>query len=244
MELLKEALDTVLFGDDDGLLHASLSEGHAKSRVAVIVGDNASGKSFLVTLMSAFCKLNEDFKAEPLQVSMKYRTTEGLHRAFMYGVFGDEADSTGSISMSGVSGLLKTAHQREKPHWALLDEPDLGLSESYARAMGKWLAQEFASLGPMTKGMVLVSHSKALVSSLFENSRERPWFVHMGAPLTVEGWLEDRSEKTVEELLSLQDRSHHLHLAIEERLNRSRERRQAREAEKQQASEGKKPATQ
>jgi ABC-type branched-subunit amino acid transport system ATPase component len=226
MELLKEALDTVLFGDDeDSLLRASLSEGHPDSRVAVIVGDNASGKSFLVTLISAFCNLNKEHKAEPLQVSMKYRTMEGMHRAFMYGVFGDEADSTGSISMSGVTGLLNTARKREKPHWALLDEPDLGMSESYSRAMGKWLAQEFATLGPLTVGMVLVSHSKALVSSLFENSPHRPWFVHMGPKLAMEDWLQDRSEKTVEELLSLQDRSHHLHLAIEERLKQSKRSR-------------------
>lgn len=219
MNLLKTALDTILFGDDeDALLRTSLSEGHPDSRVAVIVGDNASGKSFLVNLIAAFCRDEGEFKAEPIHVSMKHRTTEGMHRAFMYGVFGDAQDSTGNISMSAVTGLLHTAKSRTKPHWALLDEPDIGLSESYARAMGKWLASEFSSLSDHTKGMVLVTHSKALVSALFEHSSMRPWFVHMGEAKTVEEWLADHSERTVEELLALNERSHRLHLTIDKRL--------------------------
>jgi hypothetical protein len=220
MELLKTALNTILFGEnEDALLRTSLSEGHPESRVAVIAGDNASGKSFLVSLISAFCRDEGEFKAEPILASMKQRTSAGLHRAFMYGVFGDEADSTGSISMSAVTGLLRTAHSRTTPHWALFDEPDVGLSESYARAMGKWLAGEFASLSDHTKGIVLVTHSKAMVSALFEQSPLRPWFVHMGDAKTAEEWVADQSERTVEELLGLYERSHKLHLAIDKRLD-------------------------
>jgi hypothetical protein len=224
MKLLKEALDTVLFENhEDSLLRTFLTEGHPESRVAVIAGDNASGKSFLVKLITEFCRQHEDFTAEALHLSMSHRTSSGLHRCFMYGAFGDELDSTGSISMSGVTGLLNTAHNRTHPHWVLLDEPDIGLSESFSRAMGNWFAQEFDSLGHHTLGMVLVTHSKALVSSLFEHSGKKPWFVHMGAARTVEEWLADRSERTLDELLSLQERSHHLHLAIEKRLRTSRD---------------------
>ena len=221
MNLIKTALDTVLFDTTDGPLCASLDEGAPDSRLTVVVGDNASGKSFFVRLLASFCN-SEKPKIEPIQVSMRYRTMSGMHRAFMYGPFGDEIDSTGNVSMIALQGALTTAKGRERPHWLMLDEPDTGLSDAYARALGTWLAGELHALPERTAGSLVVTHSKALVDSIFRHSPVRPWFIHMGEPLSAEQWLSNTSEKSVEELLALSNRALDLHRAIERRVNRAR----------------------
>lgn len=220
MKLIKTALDTILFDEEEGPLAATLTEGAAKAKVAVIVGDNASGKSLFVKIMASLCHAHKPNKVEAIQVSMKYRTASGMHRAFMYGALGDEMDSTGNVSMIAVNGALKTAAGRTSPHWLMLDEPDTGLSESYARALGTWLAQEFEKLGKETKGIAIVTHSKSLVENLFRDSKLTPWFVHIGGSQTPENWLEDTSERSIKDLLGLQDRSHKLFRAIQARIDK------------------------
>lgn len=216
MELIKKALDTILFDEDEALLSARLTDGDENSRVAVLVGDNASGKSLFVRLLTEFCKTAKP-RREPIQVSMRHRTATGMHRAFMYGALGDEIDSTGNVSMIAVTGAVSTAKGRETPNWLMLDEPDTGLSESYARALGNWLAQEFDGLGARTEGVVLVTHSRALVESLFRHSSHRPWFVHMGGIQTPQEWLADTTERSVADLLGMAERSMTLYRAIHHR---------------------------
>lgn len=198
---------SALFEKNGGPLTATFEEGDPDSRVLIIAGDNASGKSFMIRLLAA--KLNEK-KIEPLQVSMKYRTTPGLHRAFMYGS-GDAEDSTGNISLIAVRGALSTAEGRATPNWVLLDEPDTGLAEGYCGALGIYLANFGNRMAASEcEGMSVVTHSRRLVSSMLFSLNKKPHFLcfadYVGDDLA-QSWLEDERDRTVEELLSLGETS-------------------------------------
>jgi hypothetical protein len=217
---IKDALDTILFDEaEEGLLRGYLHDGAPDSKLVVVVGDNATGKSFFVRILAGMCNAATP-QVEPIQISMKYRTAAGMHRAFMYGPFGDEQDSTGNVSVSVLRSGFRTAHDRKTPHWLLLDEPDIGLSDSYARALGAWICEETGKATAQTEGVMVVTHSKALVRSLFANSGSKPTFVSIGADLTLDAWLADETEKSVEQLLDLSARSRALHRAIDARLDR------------------------
>lgn len=208
-----------LFAAQGGPLHGALEEGHPDSRALVLVGPNASGKSLAVRLLSSW--LNEE-KVEPLQVSMRYRTQAGIHRAFMFGPFGDAEDSTGNVSVNAIQGAVRTARGRESAHWLFFDEPDIGLSEGYAWAMGAFLAQAVnEGPGPRTQGVVLVTHSRELVRSFFEHCRDTPHFMDMSPQqLHRDEWLGMPQRQSVADLLSLGETSVMTHRAIEAVLKR------------------------
>jgi predicted ATPase len=202
LELLEELEDNRLTTAHGGPLHVSLAKGAPESRLAVMVGDNAGGKSLMVKFLASLLNGQD---TEPLQVSMRYRTMAGMHRVFM---FGDDAEeSTGAVSLFAVEGALRTANGREKSCWVLLDEPDTGLSDSYCRALGAYLAEQANKLpAEHFEAMVVVTHSKTLVASLLANATHRPHFIAVGehhAGQQAEDWLADTSERSVEELLGL-----------------------------------------
>lgn len=201
-ELLEEVAENRLTANEGGPLHVSVTKGAPESRLAIMVGDNAGGKSLMVKFLASL--LNQQ-GTEPLQVSMRYRTTAGIPRVFMYG--DDAEESTGAVSLFAVEGALRTANKREKPCWVMLDEPDTGLSDSYCRALGAYLSQHANKLpGENFEAMVVVTHSKTLVESLLANATHRPHFVAVGehqVGQTPESWLADTSERSVEDLLGL-----------------------------------------
>lgn len=175
-----------------------LTRGAEDSRVAVITGPNASGKSLMVRMLAA--TLNEE-KVEPLQVSMRYRTMGGIHRAFMFG--SDEDQSTGATSLYAVQGALRTSRERTAQHWVMLDEPDIGLAEEYAAALGAHLASYANDLPEKAKGFVLVTHSRALVRSFVDAMECRPHFVHLESDKSLSDWLATSEQRSIEELLAL-----------------------------------------
>jgi len=205
LELVREVFtESRFFNGADAPLKAHLTEGDAASNVLLVAGANASGKSFGVKVLAAWLS-QEKPKVEPLQVSMKYRTMAGMHRCFMFGPLGDEQDSTGSISFGAVEGGLSNAKSRTHPCWLMLDEPDTGLSEEFTPAMGEFIARSAnEGLGPNCGGLVVVSHSRALMQEMVNTLAVRPHFVHVDEhPLTIEDWLATSRRRTVEELLAL-----------------------------------------
>lgn len=208
LDLVRTSLKrSPLFAANGGPLVASFEEGDPESRVLLIAGDNASGKSFLVRVLAA--KLN-DQKVEPVQVSMRYRTMSGLHRAFMYGG-GDAEDSSGNVSLIALRGALRTVEGRETPSWLMLDEPDTGLAEGYCGALGTYLA-DFGNRMPVSncQGFTVVTHSRRLVSSMLFSLQKKPHFLcfsDYAANDLMEAWLEDARDRTVEELLGLGETS-------------------------------------
>jgi len=219
---LNGALDSRLFTGDSPF-RGYLSEGADDSRVSIVTGPNASGKSLMVRMVAA--TLNEE-QVEPLQVSMRYRTMGGIHRAFMFG--SDEDQSTGATSLYAVQGALRTSRQREKAHWVMLDEPDVGLAEEYAVALGTYLAAYANEMPEHAKGMMLVTHSRALVSGFVQALQKAPHFVHLETPMTLPEWLEQPAQRTVDELLALDDLGAKRWSAIEAILKKARGARGAR----------------
>lgn len=182
------------------------------SPVVVLTGANATGKSL------AFRHLARFAHAEALAVitlSIRERTGSGvsdmagLRRSMIYG---DESEqSTGATSV-GVAqrGFANVATRLSEsppvPTLLMFDEPEMGLSEGYAGALGEYLAEQTLGLPETAPGVVVVSHSRALVHRLMDRLGHAPSFIHMGEePTTLEGWLNRSESRTVAELLALQD---------------------------------------
>lgn len=202
--IFDNAEDNRFFNGADAPLKAHLSEGDPASKVLLVAGGNASGKSFSIAVMASFLN-GETPKVEPLQVSMKYRTIPGFHRALMFGPLGDTQSSTGAISFTAIKGALKTSRGRDTPCWLLLDEPDTGLSEDFTPAMGEYLATAAnEGLGDNCHALVTVTHSRALIKEMLAVLNLRPHFVHVDEdPLTLDEWLTSGRRRTVAELEAL-----------------------------------------
>ena len=205
-----------LFKEQGGPLDAKFQAGHPESRVLLMAGENASGKSLMVQVLAAFLGLG---KIEALQVSMRYRTMPGMHRCFMYSAFGDESNSTGAESLTALEGAMRTAEGRTKPTWLMLDEPDTGLADSYCTPMGQHLAQ-FGNRMPLNQcqGFVVLTHSRKLVQSMAFHLEKQPHFLcfsDLESDDLMTAWLEDERERSLSDLLSLSTRSMELHRAVQ-----------------------------
>lgn len=221
---LKEAQGHTLFsGESPFRVH--LSAGADESRVAILAGPNASGKSLLVRLLAS--RLNQD-KVEPVQVSMRYRTSAGIHRAFMFG--SDEDQSTGATSLYAVTGALACSRGRGSPHWLMLDEPDIGLAEEYAEALGCYFAEYANALPEKAHGFVLVTHSRRMVAAFANALALRPHFMHLERPASLDEWLAAPGSRTVEELLGLEQLGNQRFSAVERIIRKAHQKKRGASA--------------
>lgn len=148
--------------------------------VTLVLGENASGKSFVLRLLAMNLSTTYE-RAEALQVSMRYRTRGGMHQSFMYGPFGDGQNSTGATSMVAVGGAFRTAKNRTTPTLVVLDEADTGLSESYGYAFGALAAgHAVEGLGDYCLGLAMVTHSREAVRGLVERLGYTPHVAYLG----------------------------------------------------------------
>jgi hypothetical protein len=183
--------------------------GDPESRLWVVAGDNASGKSLVVRAAASCAKRHG---ASPMTLSIRERTGAGdgemnsFRRALMYGE--EQEQSTGALSTKmvrkafhnlegwvtdGTSGLL------------VLDEPELGLSEGYAGAMGEYIAVLTQDMSKSVAGVILVSHSSSLLRRLtarYQGTILLTWLGHPGS--TLSDLLFQTQERSVEELQSLE----------------------------------------
>lgn len=197
--------NTHLLSDEDCPFSFHVQKGNP--RVLVLAGENATGKSLLTSMLAA-CAY-DDYGVEPMVVSMVRRTSSGMMRVFTYG--GEDYRATGEVSLSVSMKALNHLPKRLEESGAgmvILDEPDVGLSESYAHAFGVKLGQAINSL-PKNKpwNVVLVSHSRELIRGMAETLDKAPTFIHTGEPKTLDSWLEDRSRKSVEDLDGMIERA-------------------------------------
>jgi hypothetical protein len=143
--------------------------------VMLIAGINASGKSIMASVAATAAKKCGFGKRV---VSMTNRTTSGFERAM---VFGDESDSsTGVNSVSAVLMGLRSCKQDDSPSVLVLDEPDIGLSEEYAGALGEYIAQQMIEPDHQLKLIVVISHSRPLYRRLLEVLPYQPNTVFLG----------------------------------------------------------------
>ena len=197
----------MLFGPDSPF-SAQVARGNSK--LVIVTGENASGKSLFVRVSAA--ALQRDDGALAVTVSIRERAGGGPHelgnlrRAMM---FGDETEqSTGATSV----GVVQTAFDnldREQGSVLITDEPELGLSEAYARALGKLIGRRSRDLSKACRGVFVVTHSRPLVRGLLDGY-EAPTHVSVGADddqrrAGLQRWLNDDEHRTVEQLLGLRD---------------------------------------
>lgn len=161
------------------------------SPLIVIVGDNASGKSFCRRIVQVLCKEN---KIECMPISAEGRRHIS-HAPWLTFVYGDEdTQATGVNSMNTVLVGIRTSTNREHQHVIFWDEPDFGLSPSWAAGVGQKLCG-FAQEPPdKLVTACVVTHSRDLVRELLP---AKPFYLHLGtdpreAPKTLEEWIEQR----------------------------------------------------
>ncbi len=173
----------------DGKAGAAIPYHRVQGRdpLVVMVGDNASGKSFARRIVSLMCRKND---VEAIAISMERRAGPDFSGGIRSFIYGDEGyRSTGENSASTVITGIKTCQGRDKPHLMFWDEPDIGLSDSWAAGCGVAI-RKFAEKPPEhTRGIFVVTHSKALVSQLLP---VEPHYIHFGdgePPATLADWL-------------------------------------------------------
>ena len=202
-------------------LPAKLFRGDAASPLLLVYGPNGAGKSFFLRVLGALAK-EEGF--EPLPVTMGVRTAAGFHKCFMYSPFGEREESTGLNSLIAVKGAMRTAAGDDRKCFVILDEPDIGMAEGYAAALGEFVAQESKRLAAGSAGIVLCTHSKAMVRRYMACTDTRPHAVHLygdfaETPQSIEDWLAHQDVYSLERLLTAGDRARTRRHTIEAFLN-------------------------
>lgn len=158
-------------------------------KVILIVGDNASGKSFCRRIVQLICR---DANVECMAISVEGRRKVS-YMPWLTFVYGDEEhEATGVNSTHTVLTGVKTSEGREGKHVIFWDEPDLGLSESWAAGIGQKLCAFAQNPPEHLQAALIVSHSRALVREMLPAN---PFYLHLGvraeeAPPTLKDWVE------------------------------------------------------
>lgn len=178
------------------------------TRLAVIVGENASGKSLLFRFAAQIART--DHKLTAFTISIRERTGAGhqemsrMMRAFM---FGDEQEqSTGATSYNVVKAGFHNAGRddlQSAGSLLMLDEPEIGLSDSYTRALGEYIGTSTKELPDTCKGVVLVTHNRELVKGLRHGFGEWPTFINMSGHVAGVDWLAHPEHRSVKDLADL-----------------------------------------
>lgn len=133
------------------------------SKVCVITGQNASGKSFLRKILSV---RHEDENVEYIHLSQCGRSSSsGLMAVMVYG--SEHENSTGYISTKGIKGAIKTGIGRNKPFSIMLDEPEIGCSEELALSLSMKIKDNVDNMEHLNT-LYIVTHSRNIVTPLLD----------------------------------------------------------------------------
>jgi hypothetical protein len=204
--------------NDDGVTPIPYRRIEGKGRLVLFLGENASGKSFARRIVTAITRENDD---ECIHVSMQSRAADpsmmGGIRSFIYGT--EEWQSTGECSVGTVLGGIRTCLGRETPHVMFWDEPDIGLSDSWAAGVGVAVRDFVKGATKHTKVVFVTTHSKALVSQLAPLD---PHVVFFGdeQPESLQAWVDQPI--VPRDIEALGKASHRSFLLIESILRRVR----------------------
>lgn len=202
--MLDGILDLAYFDEDPPAIPYHRVDG--KGKLIVVVGDNASGKSFFRRIIQLWCKKAE---VECMHISVEGRRNVS-YAPWLTFVYGDEAhESTGVNSAGTVLAGIRSCVGREKAHVIFWDEPDLGLGENWAAGIGQKICEFAQDIPAKTKAAFVVTHSRALVRELLPAN---PFFLHLGvepekAPQDLQAWLDRPIEPMDPELLQKRSRA-------------------------------------
>lgn len=183
-----------------------------RGSLVVVTGENAGGKSFFRRLVQIACKRS---KIECMTISMEGRQTGGPWNAFIYG--SERWEATGQNSAQTILNGITTCRSREHTHVIFWDEPDLGLSESWAAGAGQAIRDFMLEKPSRTRAAFVVSHSRSLIRQLLP---VRPHYLYLGStsgPPTLKDWVEHQPKPR--SLADLPKESHKRFKAIQKILD-------------------------
>lgn len=221
--------ESVLFAGDKTPLHAAMTVG--AKRVAVVVGDNATGKSLLARMVAMKAR---QVDATSVSVSIRERTGAGMGemsrmaQAFMFGDEGDQ--STGATSIRVVQNALEKNTNRKGGCVLILDEPEMGLADGYSHALGTYIAEQSKTMSRNCGGVLVVTHSRSLVAGIKAGLGRNPTFVMTSTePIekpTISQWLEQNDQYDLDALLALPDINHERWRTLQDILKPKKKARQ------------------
>lgn len=174
-------------------IEAELDKGSGK--LVLVTGDNASGKSFIRRYI---CYLAHERKIEAIHLSQEGRSGgSGISRLMIYGT--EEDESTGYNSVKTFQKSVKTSANRTASHILFYDEPEIGLSDKYAAALGIELNNFIKESADHLIACFVATHNKALAARL-----ENPWHLRLGGCNNLQDWLNQKVEPgNLEELSTI-----------------------------------------
>lgn len=171
-----------------GPLHVRYAPG--RSKLVLVLGDNATGKSFVRRLVQGHCHLRQ---TECIALSQQGRCADPLMsgggvRAMIYGT--EEWQSTGENSAGTVLMAIKTSRARDAArHTVFWDEPDTGLSDEYALGAADEIATYVGyDSAPGLVAAFVVSHRREFIRRL-AIIEPHVLFVGEDPPASLDAWL-------------------------------------------------------
>ena len=180
------------------------------SKIVLVLGDNAGGKSFfrrlvrLVTHAGGQAKVGPHPVEEFIHLSMESRTSTGMgmDRISRVLVYGDESeDSTGQLTATIVEGGIKTAEKRDNSIILYWDEPDIGMAAAAQAGVGVRIREFASNLPEHVEAVFITTHSPILVAQLLK-AEESPHYIFLGGdgnpPQTVQEWVKEQFNPDIE----------------------------------------------
>ena len=205
--LLRETLDTVLFGPSPALEGRTAvpyvyDPSKSNSKLVLVLGENAGGKSLFRRVIWGVTHLGRKAEygdpeippgqfpvKEMIGLSMQGRTNSGFERSCIYGT--ESYHSTGENSAHTVTMGIKTACERDHTSVLYWDEPDIGMSAGAAAGAGVAI-RDFIQKddAPLVQAVFLTSHSPALVRQLVACDPHYLFLGDANGPKTLAEWFE------------------------------------------------------
>jgi len=173
------------------------------SRLVLVLGENAGGKSFfrrILSGMTAQAKASNGFDpprdagpfpvGEFIALSMEARTSSNFMSAMIYGA--EKYRSTGENSAHTVKTGISTVQGRAHTSIIYWDEPDIGMSAGIAAGAGIEIAKLVREAGPLVQAICVTTHSPPLVNRLLDLD---PHYLYLGddsegAPRDLRAWMD------------------------------------------------------
>lgn len=195
------AEESRLFDPRDSPFQASVDPGDPK--LLLIVGENASGKSLFFRML---CSKIHLAGSTAFTISIRERSGGGtgeMNRMRQVMMFGEEAEqSTGATSVKVIDAGFNQL--KNNGNILGLDEPEMGLSDGYAYALGRYIGDKSREIPKKCRGVVVVTHNRHLVEGLIVGHGKTPTFVRTGSDKAdIDTWLTTPEDHTVAELLAL-----------------------------------------